>query len=167
MTTKFRSDPSAFLLKGAAPARRRDCDTAPLSGRGKAADTASRKGRIMRTLPDVISRIDLPSGPVFVDEHGYLTDPADWSTDFVAHVAQQENLNITPQHLEIISFMRDYLEDHGIAADARFVLKYIAERDGLNKSEAKQVLFALFPYGYVKQACKISGMKQPRAWSTG
>jgi len=24
-----------------------------------------------------------------------------------------------------------------------------------------------FAYGYVKQACKIAGMKRPRAWSTG
>jgi len=28
-------------------------------------------------------------------------------------------------------------------------------------------LFVLFPYGYVKQACKIAGMRRPRAWSTG
>ena len=28
-------------------------------------------------------------------------------------------------------------------------------------------LFELFPYGYVAQACKIAGMKRPRAWSTG
>jgi tRNA 2-thiouridine synthesizing protein E len=28
-------------------------------------------------------------------------------------------------------------------------------------------MFELFPYGYVKQACKIAGMKKPRAWSTG
>ena len=35
------------------------------------------------------------------------------------------------------------------------------------KEEAKQLVFELFPYGYVKQACKIAGMKKPRAWSTG
>ncbi|MGC2048350.1 MAG: sulfite reductase subunit gamma, partial [Gallionella sp.] len=23
------------------------------------------------------------------------------------------------------------------------------------------------PYGYVKQACRIAGMKRPRGWSTG
>jgi len=28
-------------------------------------------------------------------------------------------------------------------------------------------MFELFPYGYVKQACKIAGMRKPRAWSTG
>jgi len=33
--------------------------------------------------------------------------------------------------------------------------------------DAQKKLFELFPYGYVKQACKIAGMRRPRAWSTG
>ena len=37
----------------------------------------------------------------------------------------------------------------------------------LAKEEAKKIIFDLFPYGYVKQACKIAGMQRPRAWSTG
>ncbi len=121
----------------------------------------------MRTLPDKLSTISLPSGTVTTDGHGYLTDPDDWSREFAEHVAKKEGVQLTPLHWEIIGFMRDYLEEHGIAADARFVLKYLAQRDGLNKHDAKMAMFDLFPYGYVKQACKIAGMKQPRAWSTG
>lgn len=33
--------------------------------------------------------------------------------------------------------------------------------------DGRSRLFELFPYGYVAQACKIAGMKRPRAWSTG
>jgi tRNA 2-thiouridine synthesizing protein E len=33
--------------------------------------------------------------------------------------------------------------------------------------DAHKKLFELYPYGYVKQACKIAGMRRPRAWSTG
>ena len=54
--------------------------------------------------------------------------------------------------------MREYYAEHQIAPDARFVIKHLGERNRL---------FELFPYGYVKQACKIAGMKRPRAWSTG
>jgi len=121
----------------------------------------------MRAIPDVITHIDLPSGPVAVDGHGYLTSPANWTLEFANHMAAEEGLSLTPLHHDVIGFMRDYYDQHGVAADARFVLKYLAERDGLTKSGAKQALFTLFPYGYVKQACKIAGMKQPRAWSTG
>ena len=121
----------------------------------------------MRAIPDVITHIDLPLGPVAVDGHSYLTNPANWTPDFATHMATQECLSPTPLHHEVIGFMREYYNQHGISADARFVLKYLAQRDGLTKSASKQALFSLFPYGYVKQACKIAGMKQPRAWSTG
>ncbi len=121
----------------------------------------------MRTRPDILSRIDLPSGTVTVDAHGYLTDPNHWSRDFAEYTARQEDITLTDRHWEVIDFMRQYLDEHGIAADARFVLKFLAKRDNLNKHDAKAAMFDLFPYGYVKQACKIAGMKQPRAWSTG
>jgi len=121
----------------------------------------------MRALPDTLTQISLPSGNVTVDGHGYLTDPDDWTPEFAALVAEDEGIILTPQHDEVISFMRGYLADHGIMADVRFVLKLLANKYKTDKSGAKDVLYDLFPYGYVKQACKIAGMKQPRAWSTG
>ena len=121
----------------------------------------------MRTLPDKITSIQLPSGKVTVDGHGYLTDPADWNDEFVTYCAAKEQIELSPLHHDVIRFIRRYLDQHGIAADARFVLKFLEEHQGLNKTAAKQLLFELFPYGYVQQACKIAGMKQPRAWSTG
>lgn len=121
----------------------------------------------MRTRPDVIQTVQLPSGPVAVDEAGYLVEPDDWSREFASMVADQEGITPEALHWQVMSFMRAYLEDHGIMADARFVLKYLAEELNVDKEEAKHTLFELFPYGYVKQACKMAGMRQPRAWSTG
>ncbi|RMF38240.1 MAG: TusE/DsrC/DsvC family sulfur relay protein [Alphaproteobacteria bacterium] len=121
----------------------------------------------MRTRPDIISQLDLPNGPVTVDEAGYLTDPDQWSEAFAEWVANQEGLTLSDLHWRVIGFMRDYHEEHGIAADARFVLAFLARECGVDKAGAKQLLFELFPYGYVKQACKMAGMRQPRAWSTG
>lgn len=121
----------------------------------------------MRTRPDVISQLALPSGHVSVDEAGYLVDPEDWSREFAIAASAREDIELTDLHWRVIGFMRDYHAEHGIAADARFVLKFLGEQLGLDKEGAKHKLFDLFPYGYVKQACKISGMRQPRAWSTG
>jgi len=121
----------------------------------------------MRALPDTLTQIALASGNVTVDGHGYLTDPDNWTPEFAAYVAKTEGIDLTPGHDEVIAFMRAYLSDHGIMADVRFVLKLLSDKYKTNKSGAKDRLFTLFPYGYVKQACKIAGMKQPRAWSTG
>ncbi|RYH06441.1 TusE/DsrC/DsvC family sulfur relay protein [Tropicimonas sp. IMCC6043] len=121
----------------------------------------------MRTRPDAVTTITLPSGPVRVDEAGYLTDPEQWTRDFAMLVAEQEEIALRELHWQVIAFMRSHLDEHGIAADARIVLKFLGEKLGVNKASAKQALFELFPYGYVQQACKMAGMRQPRAWSTG
>jgi tRNA 2-thiouridine synthesizing protein E len=62
--------------------------------------------------------------------------------------------------------MRAFLDEHQLIPDARFVIRFLADEAGLGDL-ARQRLFELFPYGYVRQACKIAGMRRPRAWSTG
>ena len=121
----------------------------------------------MRTRPDVISTLSLPSGSVEVDEAGYLVDPAAWTPAFAEKTAADEGIVLTDLHWRVIDFMRSYLDEHGIAADARFVLRFLETECDVDKSGAKRLMFDAFPYGYVRQACKIAGMRQPRAWSTG
>ena len=98
------------------------------------------------------------------DAEGYLVDPADWNEDVAQVLAQGEKIEMTNEHWDVIRFMRDYYDEHQVAADARFAIKHLAERVG---RDAQKRMFVLFPYGYVKQACKIAGMRRPRNWSTG
>lgn len=97
------------------------------------------------------------------DAEGYLIDPSQWTEDFAQAAAQSEGIALTDEHWQAIRFMRQWLDEHGVAPDARHVMKFLAgEREA-----GRGRMFELFPYGYVKQACKIAGMKKPRAWSTG
>ena len=98
------------------------------------------------------------------DAEGYLIEPGDWNEDVARALAEEENIQLTAEHWDTIHFMRDYFEEHQVIADARFVIKHLAESVG---KDAQKKLFLLYPYGYVKQACKIAGMRRPRAWSTG
>ncbi len=104
--------------------------------------------------------IDMPE----LDAEGYLVEPMDWNDDVARALARAENIELGDDHWDVIRFMRAYYEEHQVAADARFVIKHLANRVG---ADAQKLLFVLFPYGYVKQACKIAGMRRPRAWSTG
>lgn len=99
-----------------------------------------------------------------LDADGYLVDPADWNEQVAAILAAREGIELTPEHWDVLRFMRAYYDENRIAADARFVIRHIVEKQG---SGARNRLFELFPYGYPGQACKIAGMKRPRAWSTG
>jgi tRNA 2-thiouridine synthesizing protein E len=100
------------------------------------------------------------------DEEGYLIDPGSWNETIAEQLAGREGLTLSAEHWRIIHYMRDHYEENQTAPDARHVTKFIAEEMGYGRRAGSR-LFELFPYGYVKQACKIAGMKRPRAWSTG
>ncbi|MDA8233135.1 MAG: TusE/DsrC/DsvC family sulfur relay protein [Magnetospirillum sp.] len=100
---------------------------------------------------------------VRTDTEGYLIDPAEWSEDVARELAGREGITLTDEHWEALKFMRAYLDEHQIAPDVRHVMKHLADFRGTGRNR----IFELFPYGYVQQACKIAGMKRPRAWSTG
>jgi len=98
---------------------------------------------------------------------GYLIDPDDWTELIAGDLAAEEGIDLTDEVWVALRFMRNYYVEHEIAPDVRHLITHMADKYRCSKKEAKQRIFALFPYGYVKQACKIAGMKAPRAWSTG
>ncbi len=98
------------------------------------------------------------------DEEGYLVDPQEWNEAVAEGFAREENIALTEHHWEVIRFMRDYYAEHQVAPDVRHVTKHLEVRIS---GDTRKLLFELFPYGYVKQACRIAGMKRPRGWSTG
>ncbi len=98
------------------------------------------------------------------DSEGYLIEPRDWSEDVAAALAHEIGIALEPDHWDVIRFMRKYYEEHQVAADARFAIWHL---DARYPGQGRRRLFELFPYGYVGQACKVAGMKRPRAWSTG
>ena len=99
-----------------------------------------------------------------VDDEGYLIEPETWNEEVAKTFASQEDIQLTADHWDAIYFMRQYWSEHQITPDVRHVIKHLAKRLG---NDSRNRIFELFPYGYVKQACKIAGMKRPRAWSTG
>jgi tRNA 2-thiouridine synthesizing protein E len=101
------------------------------------------------------------------DTEGYLFDPDEWNGDIANVLADEEGIELNETYWPILDFMRRYYREHNIAPDVRHLINYLATENQWDKKEAKKFVFELFPYGYVKQACKIAGMKRPRAWSTG
>jgi len=99
-----------------------------------------------------------------MDDEGYLVDPRAWDENVAAALAQRENIELSDAHWVAINYMRDFYQEHQVIPDVRFVTRHLAEHLGV---PARNLIFELFPYGYVKQACRIAGMRRPRGWSTG
>jgi TusE/DsrC/DsvC family sulfur relay protein len=98
------------------------------------------------------------------DSEGYLVEPHEWNEGVAAELGRELALELEDDHWDVVRFMRQFYEEHQVAADARFVIKHL---EGRYPGSGRKRLFELFPYGYVGQACKLAGMKRPRGWSTG
>ncbi|SMM98338.1 tRNA 2-thiouridine synthesizing protein E @ Dissimilatory sulfite reductase, gamma subunit [uncultured Candidatus Thioglobus sp.] len=102
-----------------------------------------------------------------LDVEGYLVNPEDWNRDVAVELAKSENIELSDEYWTVFDCMRSYYNENGVAPDVRHTVKQMVVDFDIDKKAAKAKLFAMFPYGYVQQTCKISGMKRPRGWSTG
>jgi TusE/DsrC/DsvC family sulfur relay protein len=94
------------------------------------------------------------------DEEGYLVNLSDWSEEVADAIAKQENVEMTPNHWEVVNFLREYYTEYQIAPAVRVLTKAIGKTLGPDKGNSKY-LYELFPYGPAKQACKIAGLPKP------
>ena len=94
------------------------------------------------------------------DEEGYLVNLADWNEDIGKAIAVIENVEMSPNHWEVVNFLRDYYNEYQIAPAVRVLTKAIGKQLGVEKGNSKY-LYELFPYGPAKQACKIAGLPKP------
>jgi len=94
------------------------------------------------------------------DEEGYLTDIGEWNLDLANLIAKSENIEMTDAHWEVVNFLREYYEEYQIAPAVRILVKEMTKKFGKEKGDQK-ALYALFPYGPAKQACKIAGLPKP------
>ena len=101
------------------------------------------------------------------DPEGYLLDPVDWDESVARKLAAEEGIELDAAYWPVLHYMRESWAKNRIAPDVRHVVDFLASAQGSDKKVAKNHLFKMFPYGYVKQACKIAGMQRPRVWSTG
>jgi len=98
---------------------------------------------------------------------GYLVNPDEWTEDIARDIADEEGVELGKETWMALRFIRSYYEEHGIIPDIRHLVTFIAASLHCDKKTAKKMVFDMFPYGYVQQACKIAGMQKPLAWSTG
>ena len=94
------------------------------------------------------------------DEEGYLVDISEWNRDLAVLIAEDEEIEMTDDHWEVVDFLRQYYEDFQIAPAVRVLTKAIKKSMGPEKGNSAY-LYELFPYGPGKQACKIAGLPKP------
>ena len=59
--------------------------------------------------------IEVNGKPYETDEEGYLVNLADWNEDVANDIAKTENVEMSPNHWEVVNFLRKYYDEYQIA----------------------------------------------------
>jgi len=102
-----------------------------------------------------------PKNNIEKDADGFLLEPDDWTEEVAREMAEPEEMLLTDEHWNLIHLIREYYYEYSSVPELRKILKRLKSELGEEKSTRKYV-YALFPYGYGQQGCKIAGMRQPK-----
>lgn len=92
---------------------------------------------------------------------GFLTDINDWSEDLALQIAEDEGVELTEKHWDVINYLRDeFINNAGNQPNTRTMVKAIGATWG-EKIKPKD-LYDLFPGDPSKQAGRIGGLPESR-----
>jgi TusE/DsrC/DsvC family sulfur relay protein len=92
---------------------------------------------------------------VELNDEGFFVDPNQWTREIAVEMAAADGITImTPQHWQVIDFMRKEYFDKGTAPTVRVL--------GKTSGVSVKDLYLLFPKGPAKMAARIAGIPKPR-----
>ena len=91
------------------------------------------------------------------DADGYLLE-ANFTDVAVEAIAAAEGIALTPEHWEVIRFLRDEYQENGHTPNFRNMLKGF---QAIRPEADSKFLYDLFPLGPAKQGARMAGLPQP------
>lgn len=92
------------------------------------------------------------------DSEGYIKNLDEWSEAFAIARAEEEGLKLTDEHWQVINYLRDYYQEHGVQAQVRVMIPHFTALWGAEKG-SNHYLHELFPVGGPqKQGNRLAGL---------
>ncbi len=92
---------------------------------------------------------------VDVNDEGFFEHPEQWTRDVAVELGRAEGIDeLTPQHWQVIDFMRKEWFEKGTGPTVRV----LGKTSGVSVKE----LYQLFPKGPAKVAARIAGIPKPK-----
>jgi tRNA 2-thiouridine synthesizing protein E len=122
------------------------------------ADTVAARHRASPSAPAPQYALDVNGVAIEIDAEGYLVRREQWSEDFARAEAAREGLTLTAEHWEVIRFLRDHYEAHGVQAQVRVMIRHFRDAWGPERGN-NHYLHDLFPRGGPqKQGNRLAGL---------
>ena len=94
------------------------------------------------------------------DTEGSRKESSQWSEPLAVVIAENEGISLSPEHWEVVRFVRDFYLEFNTSPAIRMLVKAMANKFGEEKGNSRY-LYRLFPKGPAKQATKIAGLPKP------
>jgi tRNA 2-thiouridine synthesizing protein E len=94
--------------------------------------------------------------PVLRDAKGDLVELEDWSEDIARERAKDMGVELTPDHIKVLKFLRLHYMDGGNQESAPLLLRDMEER--FRDEGGGRYLYRLFPGGPVTQGLHLAGL---------
>ncbi|MEE9354466.1 MAG: TusE/DsrC/DsvC family sulfur relay protein [Methylococcaceae bacterium] len=93
-------------------------------------------------------------------DRGFLINSCEWNETVAQAIAEQEKIELTENHWEILFFIRGYYQIYNHLPNTRMFVKAVRKTLGDGKGNSLY-LHRLFPEGPLKYACKLAGLPKP------
>jgi tRNA 2-thiouridine synthesizing protein E len=104
--------------------------------------------------------LDFNGRIIELDKEGFLINLADWSEAVAEIIAQQDGINLSEAHWEVIYLVRDFYKTFQISPSMRALVKRTEQILGAEKGKSIYLL-QLFPTSPARFASKIAGLPKP------
>ncbi|MEH6447345.1 MAG: TusE/DsrC/DsvC family sulfur relay protein [Oleispira sp.] len=95
-----------------------------------------------------------------VDNDGFLLDHLSWNENIAILLAQNEGIELSPPHWQLIHLIREFYQEFDLSPAMRPLAKYIKLH--LSAEQASSIyLLQLFPKSPAKYLAKIAGLPRP------
>ena len=98
--------------------------------------------------------VELGGKQLEVDEDGFIQDPDAWDEAVAAALAKTEGVDqMSEKHWKLVNYLRNYFVQFQMAP----MVRKLCKETGVPLNE----VYALFPSGPAKGACKVAGLPKP------
>ena len=106
-------------------------------------------------------KVEVNGQEIATTDTGFLTNIEDWTEEVASVIAQQEGIELTQKHWDVINYLRDeFINNKENQPNTRNMIKDMGKLCG-EKIDSK-ALFDLFPGNPSKQAGRIGGLPESR-----
>jgi TusE/DsrC/DsvC family sulfur relay protein len=89
-----------------------------------------------------------------VDEDGFMQHPESWDQAVATALSTTEGVEtLTEEHWKVVNYLREYFLKFGVAP----MIRKLCKETGYDLKK----IYALFPSGPAKGACKVAGLPKP------